>query len=168
VVWRDPATGTLLGVDPLQGAGGKLRLTGEPQAVMLSNLPATTTTKQVFRREVGSKDFQLVGAIGDNKKSTFLDTTSTDDLSTLVMSGTPQLMQSQRSFTVSLKNVGEIRPPALPAAPPAPTTPTTPTTPTDDPDAPGDESLENIPSEPLAPSEETLENIPDEPLDVNG
>jgi flagellar basal-body rod modification protein FlgD len=120
VVWRDPATGTLLGVDPLVGAGGKLKLTGEPQSVMLSNLPETTTMKQVFRREVGAKDFQLVGSIGDNKKSTFLDTTSTDDLSTLVMSGTPQLMKSERSFTVSLKNVGEIRPPALA---PAPTTP---------------------------------------------
>jgi flagellar basal-body rod modification protein FlgD len=121
VVWRDPETGTLLGVDPLQtadGKPGKLKLTGDPQSVMISNLPETTARREVFRREVGEEDFHLVGAIGDNKKSTFLDTMKTDDLSDYILSGAPQLMASRRTFTISLKNVGEIRPPAL-AAPAA-------------------------------------------------
>jgi hypothetical protein len=82
---------------------------------MISNLPETTARREVFRREVGEEDFHLVGAIGDNKKSTFLDTMNTDDLSDYIMSGTPQLMASRRTFTISLKNVGEIRPPAVAA-----------------------------------------------------
>ena len=53
----------------------------------------------------------MVGQITDTKKSTFVDATATDDLSNLVLSGTPQLLEPQRTFTVSLKNVGEIRPP---------------------------------------------------------
>lgn len=148
VVWRDAKTGTLLGVDPLEGTeGNRLKLYDETQSVLLSNLPETTSTRQVFRREVGEEDFRLVGAISDNKKSTFLDTTASDDLSELVLSGTPQMMRSQRSFTVSLKNVGEIRPPERAATPTTPTTPeeTEPPAPVDDPDAPDEETTENIP-----------------------
>ncbi len=69
--------------------------------------------RQVFRREVGEEDFKLVGSITDSKKSTFLDTSRTEDLSNLVLDGEPQLMKSTRTFTISLKNVGEIRPPAI-------------------------------------------------------
>jgi hypothetical protein len=52
-----------------------------------------------------------VGSMTDNKKATFLDTMATEDLSDRVLAGTPQIMKTRRSFTVSLKNVGEIRPP---------------------------------------------------------
>jgi flagellar basal-body rod modification protein FlgD len=110
VVWRDG--GNLFAVDPLAGVEGKkLKITGEAQSVLLSNLPETTTEKQVFRRKAGENDFRLVGAVSDGKKSTFLDTTATDDLSELVLSGTPEMIKSERTFTVSLKNVGEISPP---------------------------------------------------------
>ena len=110
VVWQD--AGKLVGVDPLANEDGKkIKLTGDPQSVLISNLPKSTATKQVFRREAGEEDFHLVGALTDVNASTFLDTMATDDLSELVLSGTPELMKPERTFTVSLKNVGEIRPP---------------------------------------------------------
>jgi flagellar hook assembly protein FlgD len=114
VVWQDPEKGTAFAIDPLQTSDnkpGSMKLTGEAQSVLLSNLPETTAMRQVFRRKVGEEDFRLVGSLTDNKKSTFLDTTATENLSDLVLSGTQQPVSSRRSFTVSLKNVGEIRPP---------------------------------------------------------
>ena len=54
-----------------------------------------------------------MGQITDTKKSTFVDNTATDNLSNLVLSGTPQEIKPQRTFIVSLKNVGEIRPQGL-------------------------------------------------------
>lgn len=111
-VWQQGSD--LFGVDALQGVEGrKLTLTGEPQSVLLSNLPETTGQKQIYRRKVGEEDFRLVGSIGDGKKATFLDTLATDDLTALVLTGTPQLVNTLRTFTVSLKNVGEIRPPYI-------------------------------------------------------
>jgi flagellar basal-body rod modification protein FlgD len=111
VVWTDP-DGNLVGVDPLAGEDGKrITLTGDPHSVMLTNLPKSETEKQVFRRDGEDGDFRLVGAITDGKQSTFLDTTATEDLSQLVMSGDPVLVEPTREFIVSLKNVGEIRPP---------------------------------------------------------
>lgn len=110
VVWQDK--GTTYAVDPLANVTGKkLKVEGEKSSVLLSNLPETTSTKQIFRREVGAKDFNLVGQLTDPKVSTFVDSLATDDLSNLVLQGTPQMMEPKRSFTVSLKNVGEIRPP---------------------------------------------------------
>lgn len=109
VVWQDE--GATFAVDPLATAPNKkLVVPANGSAVLLSNLPETETTKQIFRREVGAEDFHLVGQITDTKKSTYVDTTATDDLSNLVLSGTSQMIEPQRTFTVSLKNVGEIRP----------------------------------------------------------
>jgi flagellar hook assembly protein FlgD len=111
VTWQD-AEGNLVAIDPLAGvADHKLKLTGDPQSVLISNLPTTTTAKQVFRREFGEEDFHLVGAITDGKQATFLDVTPTEDLSDYVLSGSPPLVEPMREFVVSLKNVGEIRPP---------------------------------------------------------
>lgn len=113
VVWQSEK-GALVGVDPLatdDGKSGTLKLTGEAQAVLISNLPASTSMKQVFRRKVGEDDFQLVGSLTDVKAATFLDTTSGEDLSDYVLSGAPQLLEPVRQFTVSLNKVSEIRPP---------------------------------------------------------
>lgn len=114
VVWEE--NGTLFGVDPLGDVPGKKIAVGGregfDQAILISNLPATEMTKQVYRRQAGSGDFRLVGSITDKKQSTFLDTKSTDELSDFVMPGVPQLVNAVRQFEVSLKNVGEIRPPA--------------------------------------------------------
>jgi flagellar hook assembly protein FlgD len=144
VVWTDG--GNTFAVDPLAKVDGKsITVKGDDQAIELSNLPVTTGQKQVFRRVKGTTDFHLVGALADGKKSTFLDTSSTEDLSDYVLSGTPQMMNPSRTFVVSLKNVGEIRPPEKIVETPPPTTPPPAQTPTDDPDAPDDETLENIP-----------------------
>ena len=78
-----------------------------------TTVPETTTTKQIYRRVAGTGDFHLVGQITDTKKSTFVDNTATEDLSNLVLTGTPQEIKPQRTFIVSLKNVGEIRPQGL-------------------------------------------------------
>jgi flagellar basal-body rod modification protein FlgD len=123
VVWTQGDT--LFGVDPLANAPGKkITVPTDDGAVQLSHLPVTTGAKHVYRREVGEEDFHLVGSITEGKKATFLDTLSKDSLSGQVLGGTPQMMSPERPFVVSLKNVGEIRPPGS-------TTPTTPTTPTD-------------------------------------
>jgi flagellar basal-body rod modification protein FlgD len=115
VVWEEG--GTLFGVDPLATmpdkkitVGGRA---GFDEAILISNLPATDSAKQVFRSVAGAGDFRLAGTITDKKASTFLDDKSTDELSDFVMPTVPQLINSQRQFEVSLKNVGEIRPPAL-------------------------------------------------------
>ena len=145
VVWQQD--GKSFGVDPLAKVDGtSITVKADGRSILLSNLPVTAGQKQVFRREKGAEDFQLVGAISDGKKSTFLDVTSTEDLSDYVLSGTPQLMAPSRTFTVSLKNVGEIRPPERAAATNLPVTPpATPPVATNDPDAPDIETLENIP-----------------------
>jgi flagellar basal-body rod modification protein FlgD len=113
VVWEDG--GTLFGVDPLAGElNGKIAVGGRAeldQAILISNLPVTKSAKQVYRREGGSGEFQLVDVITDVKQSTYLDIKSAAELFTTVLQGTPQLVDPQRQFSVSLKNVGEIRPP---------------------------------------------------------
>lgn len=111
IVWQNDE-GDSFAVDPLATTDSKkLKVEEDGSSVLLSNLPETTTTKQIFRRVAGTGDFHLVGQITDTKKSTFVDNTATDDLSNLVLSGTPQEVKPQRTFVVSLKNVGEIRPP---------------------------------------------------------
>lgn len=112
VVWQEE--GQSFSVDPLATVEGKkLKITEDDSAALISNLPTTASTKQIFRRTVGEQDFHLVGQLTDVKASTYLDTTATEDLSNLVLTGTPQEIEPKRTFTVSLKNVGEIRPPRL-------------------------------------------------------
>ena len=115
VVWVDKENGTLFGVDPLQDAGGSITVGGREgvdQAIRISNLPRTDVMKQVYRTDgTDSGKFYLVDTITSGKTSNFLDTTSNAELSDTVLSGTPQLVVSQREFSVSLNNVGEIRPP---------------------------------------------------------
>lgn len=114
VVWEQK--GQLYGLDPLMtsdGRNGAIAIggrTGVDEAVKLSNLPATTSTRRVYRREVGDEQFKLVGTITDNKTSTYVDAKS-KNAATTVLTGSFQAVTSQREFEVSLKNVGEIRPP---------------------------------------------------------
>lgn len=123
VVWEQG--GQQYGLDPLMtsdGRNGAIAIGGRAgvdEAVRLSNLPATTSTRRVYRREVGDEQFKLVGTITDNKTSTYTDTKS-KNAATTVLTGSFQQVTSQREFEVSLKNVGEIRPPQVVA--PAPST----------------------------------------------
>lgn len=122
VVWEQG--GQQYGLDPLMtsdGRNGAIAIGGRAnvdEAVKLSNLPATNSTRRVYRREVGDEQFKLVGTITDNKAATYVDTKS-QDAATTVLTGTFQQVTSQREFEVSLKNVGEIRPPQV--VTPAPT-----------------------------------------------
>ncbi|MBX3424339.1 MAG: hypothetical protein KF688_01545 [Pirellulales bacterium] len=114
VTWQE--NGTTFGVDPLANVPGKSIATngkaGVDQAILLSNLPKSAAVKQVYRREGGGTGpFQLVGTIADVNQSTYLDTKSKSELSGAVLTAAPQLIESNRTFVVSLKNVGEIRPP---------------------------------------------------------
>jgi flagellar basal-body rod modification protein FlgD len=112
VVWTE--NDTLLGIDPLAADDAESIVVGEDgSAVQLSNLPVTTVAKHVYRRKVGEQDFHLVGSISDGKGATFLDSVSNEDLSEQILGKTPQMLDPSRSFVVSLKNVGEIRPPRL-------------------------------------------------------
>lgn len=111
VVWTQ--NNTLFGVDPMASAPGKkINVPEDGGAVQLSNLPVTTEAKHVYRRAVGEEKYHLVGSLSEGKNATFLDTVATADLSDQVLGSTPQMMDPTRNFIVSLKNVGEIRPPA--------------------------------------------------------
>jgi flagellar basal-body rod modification protein FlgD len=110
VVWTQD--NKLLGVDPLAGeTGKKIGVDADGGAIQISNLPETKVAKHIYRRQVGEQDYSLVGSISEGKNATFLDTVSNEALSGQVLGGTPQMMEPSREFTVSLKNVGEIRPP---------------------------------------------------------
>jgi hypothetical protein len=92
-------------------AGKKIEVDADGGAVQINNLPETKVAKHVYRRQFGEQDYFLVGSISEGKNATFLDTLSNDELADQVLGGTPQMMEPSREFTVSLKNLGEIRPP---------------------------------------------------------
>jgi len=53
-----------------------------------------------------------VGTLADGSESSYLDTSSDEQLSaTVLRNGIPLIDNTSRSFTISLQNVGEIRPP---------------------------------------------------------
>jgi len=115
VVWND-AGGNQVAVDPLAGESGgqgAITLSESDQAILISGLPATAARKSIYRTDgSGTGNFRLVGTLPDGQSSTFLDDTADADLSETVLNGNPPLLDSvQRSFEVSLGNVGEIRPP---------------------------------------------------------
>jgi len=115
VVWSD-GEGGRVAIDPVASdgiEGGAIQLAEDGKSVLVSGLPVTAVGKQVYRTDgTGTGNFRLVGTLSDGSESTFLDTTSDADLSQTVLNGNPALLDnSERSFTVSLSNVGEIRPP---------------------------------------------------------
>jgi len=114
VVWRDEA-GNQFAIDPVASdgiEGGAIQLTGDPQSILISGLPVTTTAKQIYRTDgTGAGNFRLVDTLTDGNVSSYVDSTSDANLSQTALNGTPTLLDNtQRSFTVSLNNVGEIRP----------------------------------------------------------
>lgn len=108
IVWEDQ-NGVLFGVE----TDGPVEVTEENQSILISNLPVTDRSKQIYRtKSDGSGAYFFVGSLNDGKSSSYLDTTRDDDLSGTTLTRTPQLIdQPSRSFEVSLNNVGEIRPP---------------------------------------------------------
>lgn len=109
VVWQED--GQLFGVDPL--AGGKVEVAANG-AVTISNLPLTPGGKQVYRTDgSGGGEFHLVGAISEGSQSTYIDKVSNENFIGPILTGQPQLVEPERSYTVSLKNLGSIRPPKI-------------------------------------------------------
>ncbi|QDT00047.1 flagellar hook capping FlgD N-terminal domain-containing protein [Adhaeretor mobilis] len=111
VVWEED--GQLFGVDPAAQSGGQL-LVGEAggSSALLSNLPRSTSTKQIYRTDrTGTGEYRHVGSLTDVDQATFLDTKADADRGAAILSGTPQLITPQRSYEISLTNISEIRPP---------------------------------------------------------
>lgn len=108
IVWEDQ-NGVLLGVE----TDAPVDVPEDEQSILVSNLPVTDRAKQVYRTKAdGSGPYFYVGSLNDGKTSSYLDTTRDDALSGTTLTRTPQLIdQPNRSFEVSLSNVGEIRPP---------------------------------------------------------
>jgi hypothetical protein len=115
VVWQDSGSGgELLGLDfsshPITTTG----TLGQDQAIQISNLPATTTPKYVYRSDAsGNGPYELVGQITDGKQGSFLDKLADNE-----RNATAQLTQafqtptiSARSYDVTLSNVSAIEPP---------------------------------------------------------
>ncbi len=115
VEWID-TNGNQFAIDPVATDGiedGALQLSGDDNAVLISGLPATAVAKRVYRTDgTGAGNFRLVATIPDGSASSYVDTTSDSDLSEAFLQGNPQLFpNTTRSFTVSLKNVSEIKSP---------------------------------------------------------
>jgi flagellar hook assembly protein FlgD len=122
VVWED-ANGNSIGMDfpkTIQTTGDE----GVDKAIQISNLPTTSTQKQVFRTDkTGEGAYQLVGTI-DGKNASFVDKLADSERSgTTLQRSFSRSTVSARTYDVSLNNVAEVHPPARP---------TTPTTPADD------------------------------------
>lgn len=108
VVWQDK-NGNLFGVTH----DNPIEVTGEGQAVQLSNLPITDNPKQIYRTKAGGDGaYYLVDTLTSGSTSSYVDKIADADLSATTLTRTPQFIDgSSRSYTVSLKNVGEIQPP---------------------------------------------------------
>jgi len=109
IVWEDSG-GNRFGVETEQA----IEISGSQKAVDISNLPETNVPKRIYRTKAdGTGPYQLVAILPDGRTSSYLDTTSDEDLLPTALNdgGIQFLTEPTRSFTVSLNNVGEIRPP---------------------------------------------------------
>ncbi len=109
IVWED-ANGELFGIE----TSDAVELEDGNQSVQINNLPVTDTPKQIYRTKAGNEDrYHLVAVLPDGETSSYHDTSSDEGLSASILSRTPQFISDpSRNFTVSLNNVGEIRPPS--------------------------------------------------------
>ena len=86
-------------------------LLGFDGSIELENLPQTGGIKRIYRTDrSGSGDRLLVGSVGGDS-TTFTDTKSDAELSDEILSGEVFKLDYADKVTVTLDNVGEIRPP---------------------------------------------------------
>lgn len=113
IVW-EASDGQLLGIETRT----PLDVDSDGKSAILANLPETSKAKQIYRTKVGGTGpFYLVGTLNSGKSASFHDKTSDEDLSGTVLSREPAMvLNAVRKYTVSLNNVGEIRPPVTPPA----------------------------------------------------
>jgi flagellar basal-body rod modification protein FlgD len=118
VVWDD-SKGNRIGLD-FSGSKGieTTGVAGVDRAITLSNLPATATSKQVYRTDnSGTGAYKLVGTIVDGDSGSFTDTMSDAERSNTQLTG--DFFRSDiasRNYSVTLNNISAIRPPAVASA----------------------------------------------------
>ncbi len=90
---------------------GSITTTGQPykdSAVELRNLPKTDVPKRIYRTKGdGTEQYYLAGQLPDGASSSFIDGTSSEELST-ALARTPPLVTQNRQYTVKLSNLSEV------------------------------------------------------------
>jgi hypothetical protein len=112
VVWEDDR-GKLFGIDLSGDKAVKTTGTeGLDRAIVVRNLPPTSTRKFIYRTDAsGEGDFQLVGILNNGAQGSFVDVLSDAERSeTRLTQGFQRSLGAARSYEVSLNNVGAIRP----------------------------------------------------------
>ena len=81
-------------------------------SIQVANLPITSNRKEIYRTDkTGEGNYQLVGILTDGSDGSFTDRISDGERST-AFAGSFQSSIGQRTYEVSLSNVGEISPPS--------------------------------------------------------
>ena len=107
VVWESD-NGVLFGTEIVANTS---TLTNFQGAIQLNNLPETGTEKKVYRtNNTGDGERKLVGTIRNGQATTFVDQAANADRGESITAEV-QLVDFASKVTVSLNNVGEIRPP---------------------------------------------------------
>jgi len=108
VVWESE-TGVKFGIELNDISTNSL--TNFQGAIQLNNLPPTATSKEIFRTDrSGAGERKLVGQLRDGRSTTFVDTFA-DESRGETITAQVQKVDFASKVTVSLNNVGEIRPP---------------------------------------------------------
>ena len=110
VVWDDPDSGQQFGIeltgvrtDSLEEFSG---------AIQLNNLPPTDTGKRIYRTDrSGTGDRKLVGELRNGAATSFVDTKADNARTGDPLNAIVNKVTFADRVTVSLNNVGEIRPP---------------------------------------------------------
>ena len=109
VVWESE-TGELFGMELLDVQTASLP--GFQGAIQLNNLPATSAPKEIYRSDrTGDGERKLVGRLSAGRATTFVDTFADDARIGEPITSQVQKVDFATKVTVSLNNVGEIRPP---------------------------------------------------------
>lgn len=107
VVWESE-DGVLFGTEISARTGTMTDFDG---AIQLNNLPETSVEKKIYRTDnTGDGERKLVGTIPNGKATTFVDKISNAGRGETITAEV-QLLDFASKTTVSLSNVGEIRPP---------------------------------------------------------
>ncbi|MEM8944644.1 MAG: flagellar hook capping FlgD N-terminal domain-containing protein [Planctomycetota bacterium] len=111
VVWDDPDTGEQFGIELLDVRTSAFE--DFQGAIQLNNLPPTDTPKRIYRTDrTGDGDRKLVGELNSGTATSFLDDKADDARTGDPISNAVNLVSFADKVTVSLDNVGEIRPPS--------------------------------------------------------
>ncbi len=110
VVWDDPDSGEKFGIEitgvrtsTFEDFGG---------AIQLTNLPPTDTAKRIYRTDrSGTGDRKLVGELRNGVATSFVDTKADAGRTGEPLTALVNKVSFADRVTVSLNNIGEIRPP---------------------------------------------------------